>query len=96
MADSSPDSPAWDKITTILRRSVPRQQFETWFSKIQPLCLNNQQARLAVPNHFLKDWLVNYYQDILEREIAKATGHHPELEIVVQEADREDINPEIP
>ena len=31
MSEPAPGGEAWDKVATILRRSVPRQQFETWF-----------------------------------------------------------------
>jgi hypothetical protein len=31
MSESVPDRSAWERVATILRRSVPRQQFETWF-----------------------------------------------------------------
>ena len=31
MSEPAPGGEAWDKVATILRRAVPRQQFETWF-----------------------------------------------------------------
>jgi chromosomal replication initiator protein len=75
----------WAEVLKGIRSNVSRQQFETWFSKIHAVSLDGDKARLAVPNHFLRDWLNNYYRDILQREISRVTNGDPDVEIVVRE-----------
>ena len=57
MSESLPDNPAWEQVATILRRAVPRQQFETWFRGMRLISLGPERAELSVPNNFLREWI---------------------------------------
>ena len=48
MSESRPTRTTWDQIVAILRRSVPRQQFETWFRGMRLVSLSPERAELTV------------------------------------------------
>ena len=81
---ASPDS-TWIAVLDEIRKGVNRQQFETWFRKLRPLSVHAELVRVGVPNLFLKDWLQNYYLDVIRSSLSRVLGENPALEIVVCE-----------
>ena len=67
MSEPAAGTQAWDRIVTILRRSVPRQQFETWFRGMRLVSLGPERAELSVPNNFLREWIHRKYFGVLRR-----------------------------
>ncbi|MHC4971092.1 MAG: chromosomal replication initiator protein DnaA [Planctomycetota bacterium] len=81
MSEPAPGGEAWDKVATILRRSVPRQQFETWFRGMRLLSLSPERAELTVPNNFLREWIHRKYFGVLRRALREVSAGDPEIEI---------------
>ncbi len=75
----------WRSVLTCIRGEVNRQQFETWFRELQPVSFHTDLVRLAVPTAFLRDWLSNYYDDVLQKAVRQVAGGEPALEIIVDE-----------
>ena len=86
MSDSAPDKHSWDRVTTILRRSVPRQQFETWFRGMRLVSLGPERAELTVPNNFLREWIHRKYYGVLRRALREVSGGDPEIEIRIADS----------
>ncbi len=86
MEERQVPDPRFESVLTSIRGEVNRQQFETWFRELYPVSFHTDLVRLAVPSVFLKDWLQNYYEDILVNAIRQAVGGEPELDIVVDES----------
>jgi chromosomal replication initiator protein len=84
-ASKAPD-PRFEAVLTSIRGQVNRQQFETWFRELHPVSFHSDLVRFAVPSVFLKDWLHNYYEEILTTAIRLAVGGEPELDIVIDES----------
>ena len=77
-----PDS-QWESVSTILRRAIPRQQFETWFRGMRLVALTPEHARLTVPNNFLREWIFRKYFGVLRRALREVSGGDPEVEIQI-------------
>ncbi len=78
--------PRWDALLTSVRGEVNRQQFETWFRELRPVSFHADLVRLAVPTVFLREWLHNYYEDVLISAIRHAVGGEPDLDIVIDKS----------
>jgi len=85
MSESVPDRNVWERVATILRRSVPRQQFETWFRGMALVALTPHHAELTVPNNFLREWILRKYFGVLRRALREVSGGDPEVEIRIAE-----------
>jgi len=81
MSESHPTSTTWDQIVAILRRSVPRQQFETWFRGMRLVSLSPERAVLTVPNNFLREWIHRKYFGVLRRALREVSGGDPEVDV---------------
>jgi chromosomal replication initiator protein len=73
-------------VATILRRAVPRQQFETWFRGMRLVDLSPTVARLTVPNNFLREWIHRKYFGVLRRALREVSGGDPEIDIQIEES----------
>ena len=73
----------WDRIAAVLRRSVPRQQFETWFRGMRLDTNTPEHATFSVPNNFLREWILRKYFGVLRRAVREVTGNDPEVEILI-------------
>ena len=96
MPESVPDKGVWERVATILRRSVPRQQFETWFRGMNLVALTPERAELTVPNNFLREWILRKYFGVLRRALREVSGGDPEVEIRIAEGGAAPAEPESP
>jgi chromosomal replication initiator protein len=83
MADSDPAVNSWEKVASILRRSVSRQQFETWFRGMRMTAISPERVAFTVPNNFLREWILRKYTGILRNAAREVLGHDVELEILI-------------
>jgi chromosomal replication initiator protein len=74
---------AWERILEVLRGSIRREQFETWFRRAAPVSLDSMSLTMAVHNAFVRDWLLDYYKDELAAAAEKALGSPRKIEIRV-------------
>ena len=67
-----------------IRELVSPQQFNTWFrhvSLLDPGVSNG--VRLMVPNTFVRDWISNYYSNVLTKAIRRCYGVDREVSISI-------------
>jgi len=64
----------WEKVVTIIKEKLSQQNFETWICPIRISTMEGDQIRLAVPNRFIRDWLVENYFDLIRESIKSAAG----------------------
>ena len=81
MTDSDPTKKTWEKVASILRRSVPRQQFETWFRGMRLAGLSPDRATFTVPNNFLREWILRKYTGALRNAMREALGNDVEIDL---------------
>ncbi|MSR61789.1 MAG: chromosomal replication initiator protein DnaA [Planctomycetes bacterium] len=73
----------WEHILEVLRGSIRREQFETWFRRAAPVALDGARLTIAVHNAFAREWLLDYYKDELAAAAERALGSARTIEIVV-------------
>ncbi len=73
----------WAGILEVLRGSIRREQFETWFRRAALVQLDGTRLTLAVHNAFAREWLLDYYKDELAAAAEKALGSPRTIEIQV-------------
>ncbi len=78
-----PTRDVWDNIAAILRRSVPRQQFDTWFRGMRLVSMEPERVEFSVPNNFLREWILKKYRGILRGAVREVSGGDPEIEILI-------------
>jgi len=71
----------WNSILSEAQKRVRKQQFDTWFSNIDFVDLQDKKLRLAVPNPFFRDWLQNHYAHVIEESAKTVTGSNVEIQI---------------
>ena len=87
MDRSSPSGDRLGAVLDSLRGRVSRQQFETWFRKIRILEATPERVVVGVENSFGRDWINNYYLDVLRASVAGVFGGSPEVAVAVSSAD---------
>jgi chromosomal replication initiator protein len=80
----------WDKTLKILKEKVSQQNFETWIRPIRIMELEGNHARMAVPNRFFRDWLIENYLDLLRESMKSVAGVAMEVELMVEADSRHD------
>jgi len=81
MTDSDPTTNTWEKVASILRRSVPRQQFETWFRGMRLTAISPERATFTVPNNFLREWILRKYTGSLRAAMRETLGNDVEIDL---------------
>jgi len=89
VSESAAEKQAWGKVATILKRSIPRQQFETWFRGMRLESLSPERAGLTVPNNFLREWIHRKYFGHLRRALREVSGGDPDIEIRIADRDEQ-------
>jgi chromosomal replication initiator protein len=80
----------WDKTLKIIKEKVSQQNFETWIRPIRITALEGNQASMAVPNRFFRDWLIENYLDLLRESMQFAAGIAMEVDFLVEADSRHD------
>jgi chromosomal replication initiator protein len=86
MVEIRHEDPQWAAVLDDIKSQINRQQFETWFREVHLLSLNEDLARLGVPSVFLRDWIQNYYVEVIQGAITSITGTSPSVEVTVVDA----------
>jgi chromosomal replication initiator protein len=74
----------WDKTLKIIKEKISQQNFETWIRPIRITALAGNQASMAVPNRFFRDWLVENYLDLLRESMKSVAGIVMDVEFMVE------------
>ena len=78
-------SPVWSSMRSALKERMRREQFETWFHRTTLSKLESKPdegrviAHVAVHNGFTRDWLTNYYADVLTEVATQVIGQTTEI-----------------
>jgi len=72
-----------DSFLTHVREQVTAQQFDTWFQGATLENGNDESITLLVPNHFIREWISNYYVDVLAKALRRTLGEERRLIIAV-------------
>jgi len=73
----------WKEAYNIIKENISEQNFETWIKPLKIISIDEQDARLAVPNRFFRDWLLDNYQQVIADSLRAATGRSYRIEFVI-------------
>ncbi|MCE5283546.1 MAG: chromosomal replication initiator protein DnaA [Deltaproteobacteria bacterium] len=82
----------WDKTVKIIKEKLSQQNFETWIRPIRIAAMEADQVRLAVPNRFFKDWLIENYLDLIRESMRVAAGVNFHVDILVDQETRQETS----
>ncbi|HIG12159.1 MAG: chromosomal replication initiator protein DnaA [bacterium] len=73
----------WRQLRREIHKRVQPEQFETWFRRANLASMDSQSLCVAVQNGFSKDWLHNYYREVIEDAMDEVLGRTLKLSFVV-------------
>jgi chromosomal replication initiator protein len=83
----------WDKTVKIIKERVSQQNFDTWIRPIRITAMDADRVRLAVPNRFFRDWLVENYLDLIRETMKAASGVPLHVDFIVEQEILPDTEP---
>ena len=83
---SATERDRWALILDELNKSIPRQQYETWFRSVALRSLSDQRIELDVPSRFARDWLQAYYLQVIQDAAQRVLSQRPEVAMSVRMA----------
>lgn len=66
-----------------VRELIQPQQFNTWFRDVKVEDLGSRGLRVLTPNSFVRDWISNYYGDILGQSVRRTFGEERSLTLAL-------------
>lgn len=73
----------WEKSKKVIQEKISQQNFETWIQPLKLVVLEGENAQLAVPNRFFKDWLTENFLPIIKESLTATTGIDLKIQFVV-------------
>ena len=75
----------WQEVLQVVRERVEATKYATWFAPLKPLSGAVGMLRIAVPNKFVRDWVVEHYHELITATLQECTGVPYQVFFVVQE-----------
>ncbi len=73
----------WNKALAAISTQVNDYVLKTYFEPMRCLEASSERFELALPNKFMRDWVLDSYQDFLEEVIRAITGEPTEIALTV-------------
>ena len=68
----------WSECLDLIKQQITNQAYETWFSDVEVLELNEEEIKLQVPNQYHYEWLEQKYRHLINEVIIKV-GENPRV-----------------
>lgn len=81
----------WGKSLSKIEEKIGTSIFELWIKPIKPVQLKEQQLTLEVPNRFFKEWIEDYYPNLIIEILEGLLGHAVTLKYRVAEKQAAEI-----
>jgi chromosomal replication initiator protein len=75
----------WHNVLQVVRERVDTTKYATWFEPLKPLAVAGDTLRIAVPNRFVRAWLMEHYHTLIVDTLQQCTGVPYHVTFVVQE-----------
>jgi chromosomal replication initiator protein len=73
----------WQTVLSEISREISPGSFQTWFRNIELIAIEENEARLGVPNLFMKEWISQHYSKAIGRALETVTGTKPQVNISI-------------
>jgi chromosomal replication initiator protein len=64
----------WQDVLAEIRKTLRKQQYDTWFKRVRFESAGGEEVQLIVPNRFFADWLETHYRQTVEDAVRRALG----------------------
>ena len=68
----------WTECLSLIKQQITNQAFETWFSDVEILELNDEEIKLQVPNQYHYEWLEQKYRHLIN-DVLIQVGQNPRV-----------------
>ncbi len=75
----------WNKCLSIIEKKVGANAFELWFKPMKLLQAKDNNILLEIPNRFFREWVEDYYPNLLSSTLEEITGHPVMLKFKIGE-----------
>lgn len=73
----------WSALAHHLKNHIGDQAFDTWFGQTQLLTWSDDRVIVEVPSRFVRDWILDHYNDVVQSSLQAVTANPPPLHFVV-------------
>jgi chromosomal replication initiator protein len=81
----------WNKCLSVIEKKVGANAFELWFKPIKLSQLKENHAVLEIPNRFFRDWVEEYYPNLISETIEEIVGHPITLKFKIAEKENSEV-----
>lgn len=78
----------WDQFLIDIKNSVSDANFNTWFKETFLIKIDDGVAYIGVPNTFIKEWLINKFNNTILRSLREKNGSIKSISLVVTKIDK--------
>ncbi|AVQ46374.1 chromosomal replication initiator protein DnaA [Clostridium botulinum] len=82
----------WEKAINIIKGELTEVSFNTWIKSINPISLENNSLKLAVPNDFTKGILESRYKDLIVNALKLLTSKKYNIDFIVTTEEKMEEN----
>jgi chromosomal replication initiator protein len=75
----------WEKVQQVIRECVDTTKFTTWFEPLKPLAFSEGTLQVAVPNKFVRSWLMEHYYTLVSETLQELLGVACQVAFVVDD-----------
>lgn len=75
----------WNKCLSIIEKKVGANAFELWFKPMKLSQIKENNAVIEIPNRFFKEWVEDYYPNLVSATLEEMTGHPVTLKFKIAE-----------
>ncbi|HEY7494185.1 MAG TPA: DnaA/Hda family protein, partial [Candidatus Tectomicrobia bacterium] len=83
----------WQNVLQVIRERVDTTRYTNWFEPLKPVSATGGVFRLAVPDKFVRAWLLEHYQGLLVDTLQQLTGRLYQVAFMVQEPPEPPVPP---
>lgn len=69
----------WDRCLKMIEQIVSSKAFDTWFKPVRPVSYNEGTLTVEVPSEFFREYLEDYFLDVLKKTLKKEIGPDAKL-----------------
>jgi len=76
----------WSRFLEAASRRLPQAVFDSWIRPCRPIALEGDHLRIAAPNTFSRDWLLQHHLDVLRAAAQECLGGTPRVSVDVDDS----------
>jgi chromosomal replication initiator protein len=86
---------AWKECLKLIRENVTLMTYNTWFTPIKPVELQDKTLRVQIPSQFFWEWVDEHFNTLINKTLSQVLGPDAKLSyLIVEDNDFSGINAE--